>query len=283
MPSRAGVGDAAPFSRNAEALTRSVLVLAHDHYRPRAHVFLFAHNTRHTFMAIVGKSLGRMLQQAGLPGCLRWRHRWRQIDEPFGIDGKATHDLQRGDGIFFANGEVLLQTGRNDTLAGDIFHNQDIILLLLRSKGGGLIFFGKERSGRLPVGIGSRNRDQLLFWVAQGRQLAAKGAASVDIDGTIQPVRLWHRCMTVDDHGLAAVFGGPVITNRQAKLVGLARRFSIEGKLTYPTRSPTLHRLFESGVGDHEPPIIQYVMAYKAIKECRYLLPKFCRLLLKLL
>src|SRR2546422_6428829 len=95
------VADANAFPRNAEVLTHGMFIPAHDHYRPRTHMFLLTDDAGHPFVTIVGKGLGRMLQQAWLAGCLGGRHGWRQIDQPFWIGGKATHDLQRCDGVFF--------------------------------------------------------------------------------------------------------------------------------------------------------------------------------------
>src|SRR6266496_1025351 len=148
---------------------RAVCSSRHTITTAREPICFSSQTTRGTPSSIVGKGLGRMLQQAWFAGCLGGRHGWRQIDQPFWIGGKATHDLQRCDGVFFAYRDVLLQASRNVTLAGDIFHVQNIVVLLLCSKGGSLVFSGKERPGGFPVGMGGRNRYQFLFWVAQRR------------------------------------------------------------------------------------------------------------------
>ena len=72
-----------------------------------------------------------MLQQVGLLAGLTRRHRGRQVNEPLRVHGEAAHHFERGDGVFFANGQVAVQLGFNNALADDIINVENIILRLL--------------------------------------------------------------------------------------------------------------------------------------------------------
>src|SRR5712691_639891 len=114
-------------------------------------------------------------------------------------------------------------------------------MLLLDREGRCLVLFGKERFGWLPVGVASGNRDQFFLRVAQRGQFTTKDAASIDIDGAVEPFGFRHSGMTIDDHRLATVFRRPIVANGQTKLIGFTRRFAIQSKLAYLTRSTSLH------------------------------------------
>src|SRR6266536_2739366 len=57
LPAGAGVADANAFPRNAEVLTRGMFIPAHDHYRPRTHMFLLTDDAGHPFVTIVVNDL----------------------------------------------------------------------------------------------------------------------------------------------------------------------------------------------------------------------------------
>ena len=77
------------------------------------------------------RSVGR-----GASACttgLTWRHRGRQIDEPFWIYCKSAHHLQGCDRILFSNRDVAVQPRVNDPLADDILDVEQVIQLLMHA------------------------------------------------------------------------------------------------------------------------------------------------------
>ena len=76
-----------------------------------------------------------------------------------------------------------------------------------------------------------------------------------------------HRRVTVDDRSAAPVILGPVAANGQPQVVGLAGCFAVECEVAHPARGAALHRLFHSGVGDHELAVVEYVVAHQGVEE----------------
>ena len=86
---------------------------------------------------------------------------------------------------------------------------------------------------RLGIGLLGRNRDEFLFRIAQGGQLAAKDATSINVNSAVQPLRLRNGRMSIDHHCRPAILCSPIVANGQAKFVGLARRFAEQGELAH--------------------------------------------------
>ena len=78
--------------------------------------------------------------------------------------------------------------------------------------------------------------------------------------------------MAVDDGRASAVFGRPVITHRQAKLVGFTGCFAVEGELPDSAGGPADILLLHSRVGDNQVTAIEHVMADQAVYELRDLI-----------
>ena len=244
-------------------------------------MFLFADHLAHPGVAIVGKGFGGMFEQTGLLGRLRWRHRWRQVDQPFGIGGKAAHDLQRRRAILLADGDRVVQPSADDALAQQVAEVKQIIMLLLGAQGG-LRRRRQEGACRLGISVSGGDGDQFPLWIAQHSEPPTKDTAGVDVDRAVEPFGFGHRRMPIDDHCLAAVFGCPVIAHGQPKLVGLAGCLAIEGKVTHLARTAPLHRLFHAGMGHHQFALIQHIVAHQPVEKSRNLVTKRGRLLLQL-
>ena len=73
--------------------------------------------------------------------------------------------------------------------------------------------------------------------------------------------------MAVNHRRLAAVFGGPVVADRQPELICLARRFAVQAKLANSTRAAPVHLLAEARVRYDEFPAIEHVVAHQSIQE----------------
>src|SRR5207237_8751350 len=99
-----------------DSAQRGIAVAADNYNRTRAHVFLFADHLLDVFFSQITKRLSRMFQQvvplAGLAG----RHCGRQIDQPLGVYCKAAHHFEGGDGVLFADGQIAMQSGLDDSL-----------------------------------------------------------------------------------------------------------------------------------------------------------------------
>src|SRR5438477_83198 len=81
-------------SQKPEAAPHHVLVAADHDDGPAAHVLLLAYHLLHAIAPEVGQRLGGMLEVALPRGRLRWRHRGREIHEPFRVGGEPAHDLE---------------------------------------------------------------------------------------------------------------------------------------------------------------------------------------------
>src|ERR1043165_9895034 len=124
-----------------------------------------------------------------------------------------------------------MQSSRDDSFASDVIDVENVIVCLLRCQRGRLFLFGQKRFCRFVVSSQSCDRNELSFGITKRGELAAEDAARVDANRSVQPIGLWYGCVTIDHHRLAAVFGGPVVADRQAKLIGLARRLAEQGEV----------------------------------------------------
>ena len=86
---------------------------------------------------------------------------------------------------------------------------------------------------------------------------ATEDAAGIDVDGVVEPERLGHRRVSVDDESLAAIVRRPVVADRQAELIRLAGGLAVEGELANRARAATLHLLLQAGVGDDQLPVVE--------------------------
>src|SRR5690349_17118065 len=103
--------------------------------------------------------------------------------------------------------------------------------------------------------------------VAQGSQLPAKYAACVYVDRIVHPLRFGYGCMPIYYHCRATIVSGPIAANGQAKLVHFARRIAIEGKSLNLVVASPYHILFDARVRDHEPALVQHIVAYQPMQE----------------
>ncbi len=250
-----------------ESLLSRLRTPADDDDGPRPHVLLFAHDLRHTARTIVRKRLGRVFEKAVLVARFARRHRGRQIDEPFWIGGEAAHYLQGRHGVFLADRHAGAQPGRDDPLAEHVLGVQQIVVNLLARQRRRLRLLGQERPNRLAVCPSGGHRHELPLRPAQCGQLTAEHAAGVDVRCAVEPFRLGNRRVAVDHCRPAAILGSPIAADGQAELVGLARRFAVKGELPHLARAAPLHLLFHAGMGDHQLPVVQYIMADQFVKE----------------
>ena len=126
---------------------------------------------------------------------------------------------------------------------------------------------GDQRLGRLPVDLLGRDRDELLFRVAECGESATEHAAGVDADGPVEPDGLGDGRVAVDDGGPAPVVLGPRVPHREPVLVGLSGGVAVEGEGAHRARGPALHVLGQSGVGDHQVALVQHVVADQPVDE----------------
>src|SRR6202020_1254090 len=91
----------------------------------------------------------------------------------------------------------------------------------------------EKRLRRLVIGRPGRNTDNFALRIAECRKLAAENAASVDVDGVVEPERLGYRRMAVNHEGFAAIVLRPVVTHWQTKFVCLTCRLTVERELAY--------------------------------------------------
>ena len=231
----AGVADAGPSSDDAEALARRLFVAADDDDRARAHVLLFADDLWRRPDVDSRRMLRRDVPAS--PGCLARlgrRHRGRQVDQPLRIGGEAAHHFQRGDGVLFADRDVVVQPSGDDPLARSrLRYRARRRAACCAVSAGACSSAGKKWLGRLVVSLLRRHGNEFLLGITQRGQLAAKDAAGVDVDRAIQPFGFGHGRVAVHDHRLAAIFRGPVVAHRQTELVGFAGCFAEQREVAH--------------------------------------------------
>ena len=73
--------------------------------------------------------------------------------------------------------------------------------------------------------------------------------------------------MSVDHRRFSAILGGPVVAHRQSELIGFARRLAVEAELADCTGTAAVHFFAQTGMRDHQSPVVEHVMADKAVEE----------------
>ena len=222
-----------------------------------------------------------MLEQAVPLRRLARRHRRRQVDQPLRIRREPAHHLEGSGGVLLSDCDVPVQPGRDEPLASHVVDVEEIIVGLLRAQPR-CCDRRQERANRIGVRLEGWHRDQLLLGPAQGRQPAAEHAAGVDVDGAIEPLRLRNGRVSVDHAGTSAVLGRPVVADGQSELVGLAGRFAEQGEVPHLGRPAPLHLRLHAGVRDHEPAVVEDVVADEAVEELLHVGAELWRLLFEL-
>ena len=175
----------------------------------------------------------------------------------------------------------MVNAGVDDALAVDVLDVQQIVVRTQHVRF--VCVVGKKRFGRLVVRFPGFDLDELALGIPKGRELAAENATRVDADRAVEPVRLGHRGMAVDDHRLTTVVGCPIVPDRQAILVCLAGGLAVQAELAHARRRAALELLFETRVSDDELAVVQHVVAHQAVNEVGHLPPGLVRLAFELL
>ena len=92
---------------------------------------------------------------------------------------------------------------------------------------------GRNGFARLVISLQRRHRNQLLFRISQRGQLAAEHATSIDTDRAVQPFGFGHGRVSVNHDRFARDIRRPSCTDRQTKLVSLARSFTVQGEVSH--------------------------------------------------
>jgi len=82
---------------------------------------------------------------------------------------------------------------------------------------------------------------------------------------------------------VAAIFGSPVVSDRQPEFVGLTGCLAVGSELTDLSRPSALHRLLHAGVGDDELPVIEDVVRDETVNPLHDLASELGRLAVELL
>ena len=138
---------------------------------------------------------------------------------------------------------------------------------LLSGQGGSLLIRSQEGSGRLAISAPGGNGNKFPFGIPQGSELASEHAARVDIDRAIEPFRLRHGSVAIDDHRRAAIFGRPIVAHGKAELVCLARRLAVKSKIANSPRTAPLHLLLQSRMCHDHPSVVEHVMADEPVEK----------------
>jgi hypothetical protein len=72
----------------------------------------------------------------------------------------------------------------------------------------------EEGTRRLVVRLRCRDRHELALGIAQRGERAAEDAPGVDVDRVIEPLRLTHWRVAVNDHRTTAIVRSPVEAHR---------------------------------------------------------------------
>ncbi len=135
-----------------------------------------------------------------------------------------------------------------------------------------------EWLSRFCVGRTRIDRNELAFRPSQCRQFSTEYTTGIDAECIIEPLGSRDGSVAVDDRSLASVVCGPVVANRQSKLIGLTGCLAVECEFTDSARTSPLHRFLHPRMSDHQFAAIQYVMTDELIEELLDRLPELVRL-----
>src|SRR5438132_7469230 len=155
------------------------------------------------------------------------------------IDRKAAHNFQSSRRILFPNGDLACKQGLDKTLAEHIAYVEQVVALRC---------WNSERARWLVVRAGRRHRDQLLLRVPQCSEVSSESTSRVDVHGVVNPTRLRHGHVAVNDQRAAPIVLRPIKADRKTKFVGFPGGFAVEREVTDTTRGATLHVFLKSGV-----------------------------------
>src|SRR3954464_13141275 len=111
-----------------------------------------------------------------------------------------------------------MQARFDNTFTDNVVNVEQVLLLLLVGKANARgDRLRSERLRRHVVLAKRRDGDEFLFRVAERSQLASEDTAGINVDGAVQPFGFSYRSVSVYDHRFAAVIGGPVVSDGQAK------------------------------------------------------------------
>jgi len=249
---------------DAEAGAGRFLISDDDDVGTRAHVLFLAEDATLADALVVGEGFFGSLQPTYFRAGGTGRHGGREVDEPAGIDREATHYFERGDGVFFADGQVVEVAGVDDFVAGDVGEIEEGVEVLLGREAIGV---GFEGLGRFGVGLESGGGNGFVFRVTESGEIAAKDATGVDVDGAIEPARIADRSVAIDDEGLATVVGGPVETHGETVFIFLAGGVSVEAHFANGPGAASDHFFFDSGVGHDEAALVEDKVGDEAVDE----------------
>lgn len=159
----------------------------------------------------------------------------------------------------------MSEPGLQDALARKIRQIEQFVGLLLR--GQRLDRRRLQRSQRLVIDPERRHRNQFPLRVAQGGQLAAEHAASIQADGVVEPLGAGHRRMAVGDDGPAAIVRRPVVAHWQAVLIGFAGGLAVQGEFPHRAGAAPVHLLAQPGVSHHQPAAVEHVMTDQPVQK----------------
>lgn len=89
--------------------------------------------------------------------------------------------------------------------------------------------------------------------------------------------------MPINNHCLAPILSGPVVTNGQAEFIRLASCLAVQRKIANLSRTTSLHLFFHPGVGNDKLSVVQNIVTDQRINELGDLSAKSWWLLLELL
>jgi hypothetical protein len=155
-------------------------IAADDEDHPGPHMLSLADHLREPLPPVIAQEMGGIFEPVRRVTGVRRRHRWRQIDQPPGIDGEPAHHLQRRSALLFTHHNGGPQARVDRLLPQDLIEVKPLVSLLLGGAriGGG----GQEWPDGLGIDPSRRNRHECQLRIPQRRQLAAEDAAGVDID-----------------------------------------------------------------------------------------------------
>ena len=173
----------------------------------------------------------------------------------------TAHHLERGGGVVLANGHDSVEPRLDGRLPSTSAMSSSCGCSRRCPPA------ARQTAGRLVVGPRRRHRDQLPLRIAQRRQRAAEDAAGVDVDRAVDPLRLGHRRVAVDDRAPCPRSPPPSCSAPAARTRRSRRSSRRTGEARAPRPTPALHLLLQPGMGDDEPAAVEDVVADAGRRE----------------